>query len=97
MLAYFRVIINVLKNQKRNLLRAFEDLCTITLIDHCIIVKNHLDTNSLAEWIVQIVKHDLQKYELFCSNHQDSNLILPWIIMSYHFSKQTSLSSYNLY
>nr|PNR30591.1 hypothetical protein PHYPA_026907 [Physcomitrium patens] len=61
-LTNFGTLIEVLKDQRREFLRMFEALYTKALIDHCTTSKNHPKANGLAEQIVQIIKHDLQKY-----------------------------------
>nr|PNR26961.1 hypothetical protein PHYPA_030442 [Physcomitrium patens] len=40
-LAYFGVHIEVLMNQRRNVFRNFEALCTKALIDYCNTSRNH--------------------------------------------------------
>ena len=97
MLARFGAPAEVLTDQGRKFLGAFEELCTQALIDHRTTSQDHLEADGLAERVVQTVKRGLCKYGLIHGNHRDWDLKLPWIAMGYRFSRQASLSSFNPY
>ncbi len=43
----------------------FQDLCESSLITYCIISQGHLEANMLVEWMVQMIKRGLRKYQNF--------------------------------
>jgi len=61
-LARFGVPAEVLTNQRREFLGAFEDLCTKALINHCTTSRDHPKVDGLIEKVVQTIKYGLQKY-----------------------------------
>ena len=97
MLARFGALAEVLTNQGREFLGAFEELYMQALIDHRITSQDHPEADGLAERVVQTVKRGLRKYGLIHGNHRDWDLKLPWIAMGYRFSRQASLSSFSPY
>ena len=96
-LARFGAPVEVLTDQGREFLGAFEELCTMVLIDHRITSRDHPEANGLAERVVQTTKHGLRKYGLLWGSHQDWDLMLPWIAMGYRFNKHAFLASYSPY
>uniref|UniRef100_A0A7I3YWA7 Uncharacterized protein n=1 Tax=Physcomitrium patens TaxID=3218 RepID=A0A7I3YWA7_PHYPA len=74
-MARFGAPTKVLKNQRRNFLDMFEALYTKALIGHHTISRNYTKADDLVEWIIQIIKHSLQNYELLHSNHCNWNLM----------------------
>ena len=96
-LARFGAPAEVLTDQGREFLGAFEELCTQALIDHRTTSRDHPEADGLAERVVQTVKRGLRKYGLIHGNHRDWDLKLPWIAMGYRFSRQASLSSFSPY
>ena len=94
-LARFRASVEVLTDQGREFLGAFEELCTKIFVDHRTTSWDHQEVDGLAERIVQTTKRGLRKYGLLRGSHRDWDLILPWIAMSYQFNKHASLVSYN--
>ena len=64
-LAHFGTPTEVLTNQGKEFLGAFEELCTKVLIDHRITLQNHMEAINLVERVVQTTKRGLRKYGLF--------------------------------
>ena len=96
-LARFGAPAEVLTDQGREFLGAFEELCTKALIDHRTTSRDHPEADGLAERVVQTTKRGLRKYGLLRGSHRDWDLMLPWIAMGYRFSRQASLASYTPY
>ena len=96
-LARFGVPVEVLTDQGREFLGAFEELYKQALIDHRTTSRDHPEADGLAERVVPTVKRGLHKYGLIRGNHQDWDLKLPWIAMGYRFSRQASLLSFSPY
>jgi hypothetical protein len=96
-LVRFGIPTEVLTDQRREFLGAFEDLYIEALIDHHTTFRDHPDSDGLAEGVVQTTKHDLMKYWLLQGSHQDLDLMLPWNVVGYRFSRHVSLASYNPY
>jgi transposase InsO family protein len=96
-LARFGAPAEVLTDQGREFLGAFEELCTKALIDHRTTSRDHPEADGLAERVVQTPKRGLRKYGLLRGSHRDWDLMLPWIAMGYRFSRQASLASYSPY
>jgi transposase-like protein len=96
-LARFGAPAEVLTDQRREFLGAFEELCTKALIDHRTTSRDHPEADGLAERIVQTTKRDLRKYGLLRGSHRDWDLMLPWIAMGYQFSRHAFLASYSPY
>ena len=69
MLARFGVPVEILTDQGREFLGAFEELCIKALIDHCITSWDHLEADGLVVRVVQKTKHGLRKYGLFREGH----------------------------
>ena len=86
-LARFGAPPEVLIDQGREFLGAFEDLCTKALIDHRTTSRDHPEADGLAKHVVQTIKRGLQKYGLLRGNHRDWDLLLPWLAMEYRFSR----------
>ena len=61
-LARFGAPTEVLTDQGKEFLGAFEELCTKALIDHRITSRDHPEANGLAERVVQTTKCSLRKY-----------------------------------
>ena len=97
MLARFGAPAELLTDQGRKFLGAFEELCTKALIDHRTISRNHPEADGLAERVVQTTKHGLRKYGLLRGSYQNWDLMLPWIAMGYQFSRHAFLAPYSPY
>ena len=67
--ARFEAPVEVLTDQGREFLGAFEELCMQALIDHRTTSRDHLEADGLAERVVQTVKRGLRKYGLIYGNH----------------------------
>ena len=94
----FEAPAEILTDQGREFLGAFEELCIKALIDHCTTLRDHLEVNGLAKQVVQATKRGLRKYGLLRERgHRDWHHMLPWIDMGYRFNRQASLASYNMY
>ena len=96
-LARFGALAEVLTDQGREFLGAFEELCMKALIDHRTTSRDHHEADGLAEKVVQTAKHGLRKYGLIQGNNRDWDLKLPWIAMGYRFSRQAFLSAFSPY
>ena len=96
-LACFGTPAEVLADQGREFLGAFEELYTTALIDHCTTSWDYLEADGLAKLVVPTIKRGLKKYELLWGSHRDWDLMLPWIAMGYRFSRHASLASHSLY
>ncbi len=70
-LARFEAPAEVLTDQGREFLSAFEALCTKALIDHRTTSWDHPKTDGLAKRLVQTNKCGLRKYGLFLDGHRD--------------------------
>jgi hypothetical protein len=96
-LARFGAPAEVLTDQGREFLGAFEELCTKALIDHRTTSRDHPEADGLAERVVQTTKRGLRNNGLLRGNHWDWDLMLSWTAMGYRFSRQASLTSYSPY
>ena len=70
-LARFGAPAEVLTDQGREFLGAFEELCMQALIDHRTTSRDHPEVDDLAERVIQTVKRGLRKYGLIHGNHRD--------------------------
>ena len=68
-LARFGAPAEVLTDQGREFLGAFEELCTKALIDHRTTSRDHPKADGLAELVVQTTKRGLRKYGLHWGSH----------------------------
>ena len=92
-LARFGALAEVLTDQEREFLGAFEELCTKALIDHRTTSWDHPEADGFTEHVVQTTKCDLRKYELLRGSHRGWDLMLLWIAMGYRFSRHASMAS----
>ena len=95
-LTRFGALVEVLTDQGREFLGAFEELYTKALIDHRTTLRDHPEVDGLDKWVGQTTKRSLRKYGLLRGSYWDLSM-LPWITMGYRFGRQASLVSYNLY
>ncbi len=58
----FEALVEVLTNQSTKFHREFQELCGKTLINHCTTSWNHSKVDKLVQWMVQTMKHGLQRY-----------------------------------
>ena len=70
-LARFGAPAEVLTDQGREFLGAFEALCTKALIDHRTTSRDHPEADGLAERVIQTVKRGLRKYGLLQGGHRE--------------------------
>ena len=61
----------VLTDQGREFLGAFEELCMQALINHRTTSRDYHEVDGLAERVVHTVKRELHKYALIYGNHRD--------------------------
>jgi transposase-like protein len=80
-LARFGAHAEVLTDQKREFLGAFEELCIKALIDYRATSRDQSEADGLAERVVHTTKRGLKKYRLLWGNHRDWDLMLLWIAM----------------
>ena len=70
-LARFGASAEVLTDQGREFLGAFEELCTKALINHRTTSRGHPKADGSAEHVVQTTKRGLRKYVLLWGSHQN--------------------------
>jgi transposase InsO family protein len=86
----------VLTDQRKEFQGEFAELLTKLLIDHRLMSRDHLQSDGLAERMVQTVKEALRKYMLK-SNRHHLDVQLCWIAMGYRMSRQNSRAEYSHY
>ena len=75
MLARFGASAEVLMDQRREFLGAFEELCTKALINHHTTSRDHHEAYNLAERVVHTTRRGFRKYGLLWRSHRNWGLM----------------------